>query len=77
MCCTVIAEVLQFTTEIQKSHRQLHRTVQLVYEDPVLFVTADFHVTLRGQQHPKCVPAIRLVYPPFFSNNALRLKTKI
>ena len=77
MCCTEITDVLQFTTEIRKSHRQPERTVQLVYEDPVLYVTADFHVTLRGQQHPKCVRAIRLVYPPFFSNTALRLKTKI
>ena len=78
MCCTEITEVLQFTTEIRKYHRQPHRTVQLVYEDRVFFVTADdSHVALRGQQHPKCVPAIRLVYPPFFPNTTLRLKTKI
>jgi len=77
MCCTEITDVLQFAVDIRKSYHQPQRTVQLLYEDRVFFVTFDFQVALRGQQHPKCVRAIRLVYPPFFSKTALRLKTKI
>ena len=77
MCCTKITDVLQFTTDIRKSYSQPQRTVHFVCEDRVLFVTVDLHVSLCKQQHPKCVPAIRLVYPPFFSNTALRLKTEI
>ena len=73
MCCTEITDVLHF----QKSYSQLQRTVQLVCEDRVLFVRVDFHAALCEQQHPKCVPVIRLVYPPFFSNTSLRLKTEI
>ena len=66
MCCTKITDVLQFKVDVRKSHRQPQCTVQLVCEDRVLFVRVDFHVALCEQQHPKCVRAIRLVYPLFF-----------
>jgi hypothetical protein len=77
MCCTEITDVLQFTTDVWKSHRQRQCTVQLVCEDRVLFVIDDFHVALCEKQHPKSVRVIHLVYPPFFSNAALSPKTKI
>jgi len=59
--------LLHFTINIRKSHRQPQCTLQLVCEDRVLFVTVDLHVYLcRRQQHPKCQRAIRLVCPLFF-----------
>ena len=56
--------LLEFTLNVRKSHRQLNLTLQLVYEDRVLFVSVDLHVSLCWQQHTKCERAIRLVYPP-------------
>jgi len=32
-----------------------------------VFVWVDLQVLYAGQQHPKCEPAIRLVYPPSFN----------
>jgi len=52
---------------IRKSHSQLQQcTLQFVCEDRVLFVRVDLHVSLCGQQEPKCKRAICLVYPHFF-----------
>ena len=57
---------LQFTTDVRKSHRQPQRTLQLVCKNRVLFAGVAVHVSSCGQQHPKCVRAIRLVYQPLF-----------
>jgi hypothetical protein len=64
---------------VRKSHRQPQRTLQIVYEDRVLFVWVDLHVSLREQQHPNCKQAIRLVYTPFFRTlrSASNPQTKI
>jgi hypothetical protein len=61
-----MTNLLQFTINVRKSHRQPQCTLQLVYEDRVLFVWVDLRVSLCGQQHPDCERAIRLVCPPFF-----------
>jgi hypothetical protein len=61
-----MTNLLQFTINVRKFHRQPSRTLQLVCEDRVFFVGIDLHVSLCGHQHPKCERAIRLVYPPFF-----------
>jgi hypothetical protein len=66
ICYTEITNLLQFTINVRKSHRQPQCTLQLVCEDCVLFVWIDFHGSLCWQRHPKCERAIRLVYPPFF-----------
>ena len=59
---------LRFTICVAKNSTvMLKHTFQLVCEGCVLFVSADLHVPLRSQQHPKCYPAIRLLYPPFFN----------
>ena len=55
--------MLQFTIDVRKSYRQPQRTVEHVCEDCMLFDRVDFHVALCEKQHPKCVRAIRLVYP--------------
>lgn len=39
---------------------------QLVCEDSVLSVWDDLDISLCGQQHPKCKPTIRLLYPALF-----------
>jgi hypothetical protein len=72
--------MLHFKTNARKSYRQPQCTLQLVYEDRVLFVWVD-HVSLCGQQHPNCVLAISLVHPPFFrilrsSSNATKLQRR-
>jgi len=46
-------DLLQFTTDIRKSHRETQCTLKLVCIDRVLFVWADLHVSLCEQQHPK------------------------
>jgi hypothetical protein len=66
ICSTEITNLLQFIINVRKSHRQPQCTLQLVCESRVLFVWVDLHVSLRGQQHPKCEREIRLVCPPFF-----------
>ena len=75
----LMTNLLQFTMTVRKSHRQPQRTLQLVCEGRVLFVWADLHVPLCGQQHPNCKRAIRLVYPPFFRTlrSASNPQTKI
>ena len=35
-------------------------------QNGVLFVSVDLRLSLLRQQHPKCQPAIRLLYPSFF-----------
>jgi hypothetical protein len=55
-----MTNLLQFKINVPKSHRQPQCTLQLVCEDRVLFVSVDLHVSLCGQQHAKCQPAIRL-----------------
>lgn len=61
-----MTDLLQFQINVCISHHQLKCALQFVCEDDVLFVTGDLHVSLCGQQHPKCELAIRRVYPPFF-----------
>ena len=62
-----MTDLLQFTTNVRKSHRQPQCTLQLVCEDGVLFVWGDLDVYLcQQQQHPKFGRAIRLLYPRFF-----------
>ena len=61
-----MTDLLQFTTNVRKSHRQTQCTLQLPCEDRVLFVWRDLDVCLSGQQHPKWGRPIRLVHPPFF-----------
>jgi hypothetical protein len=58
---------LRFTVNVRKSHRQPRCILQGVYEDRVLFVCTDLHVSLCGQQHAKYERAIRLVYRLFFT----------
>ena len=60
-----MTSLLQFTINIRKSHCQPNLTLQLVFEDRVLFVSVDLHLSLCWQQHTKSEQAIRLVYPPF------------
>lgn len=38
ICCTEITNLLQFTTDVQKSHCQLQCTLQLIFENRVLFI---------------------------------------
>ena len=57
-----MTDLLQFKINVSKSHRQLQCTLQFVCEDRILFVSVDVHVSLYGQQHPKCERAVRLVY---------------
>ena len=49
-----MTNLLQFTTNVRKSHRQPQYTLQLVCEEGVLFVWVDLQVSLCWQQHPKC-----------------------
>jgi hypothetical protein len=55
-----MTNLLHFTINVRKSHRQPQYILQLVCEDRVLFVSVDLHVSLCRQQHPKCERAIRL-----------------
>jgi len=57
---------LQFGTNVMKSHRQPEWTLRVEWEDRMLYAWVDLHVSVCGQQHPKCERAIRLMYPPFF-----------
>jgi hypothetical protein len=66
-----MTEVLQLTLNVLKSHRQPQCILQLVCEDRVLFVSLDLHVSLCWQLHPKCEPAIRLLYPTFLLQTSL------
>jgi hypothetical protein len=69
--CTETTNLLQFTINVPKSHRQPQRTLQLVCEDRVLFVSVDLHVSLRCQQHAKCKLETCLLYPHLFANFTL------
>ena len=62
---TDMTNLLQLTINLQKSH-QTQRTLQPMCKGRMLFIWVDIHISSRGQQHPKCEPAIRLVYPPLF-----------
>ena len=63
-----MTNLLQFTMNVRKSHRQPQRILQLMCEGRVLSVWVDLHVSLCEQQHQNYERAIRLVYPPFFHN---------
>jgi hypothetical protein len=65
MCFTEVTSLLQFTINVRKLYRRSQFSLQLVCEDRVLLVVGSLHLSLCGQQHPKCEPAIHLVYPPF------------
>ena len=66
-----MTKLLQFTRNIRKSHRQPQCILQLVCDDGGFFVSVDLHVSLCWQQHAKCEPAIRLVYPTFLLHTSL------
>ena len=63
---TEMTNLLQFTGNVIKSHRQPQRTSQLACQSRVFFVKVDLRVCLCGQQHPKCQRSIRHLYPSFF-----------
>ena len=59
--------LLQFRMlNVRKSHRQPQRTLQLVCEDRLLFVSVDLHVSLCSLRHLKCERAFLLEYPSSF-----------
>jgi len=60
-----MTNLLQLTINLQKSH-QTQRTLQPMCKGRTLFIWVDIHVSSCGLQHPKCEPAICLVYPPLF-----------
>jgi hypothetical protein len=66
ICYTEMTDLLQFTIDIRKSHRETQCTLKLVCTDSILFVWADLHVSLCEQQHLKRERAFRLAYPPLF-----------
>jgi len=49
-----VTNLLQFTLNVLKFHRQPQCTLQLVGEDHLLFVWIKLHVTLCRQQDPNC-----------------------
>jgi hypothetical protein len=49
---TEITNLLQFTTNVWKSHCQAQCTLHVMYRDCMLFVWVDIHVSLCRQQHP-------------------------
>ena len=61
-----MTHLLRFTRNVLKSRRQRQCPLKPVCEDSELFVWVGLHVSLCWQQHPYCVRAIRLLYPPFF-----------
>ena len=62
---TDMTNLLQLTISLQKSHQNQH-TLQPTCKGRTFFIWADIHISSCGQQHPKCEPAIRLMYPPLF-----------
>ena len=66
-----MTNLLQFTINVRKSHRQLRCTLQLVCKDRLLFVSVYIHVPLCVQLNPKGKGPNRLVYPIFFLQNSL------
>ena len=63
-----MTNLLRFTVNARKSHHQPQCNLKLLREDGVFFVWVDLHVSLCGQQHPKCHREIRLMRPNFFCN---------
>ena len=61
-----MTNLLQFTINVRKSHRQSQCVLHLACEDRVFFVLFDLHISLCWQQNPKCERVIRLMYPRFF-----------
>jgi len=59
-------DLLKFTINVRKFHRQLQCILQLVCDDRALLFIVDLHFPLRRKEHPKCERSVRLVYPPFF-----------
>ena len=51
---TEMTDLLQFTINVGKSRRQLQWNLWFVFEDRVMFIWVVLHVSLCGQQHPKC-----------------------
>jgi hypothetical protein len=47
-CYTEMTNVLQYTINVRKSHRQVQYTLQLVCEESVFFVRVDGHVSSWG-----------------------------
>jgi len=66
ICKMEMKSLFRFTINVRKSHSQRQCTSQLVYEDRVLFVWDDRHVSSCCQQHQNCKRAVRVMYPPFF-----------
>ena len=59
-----MSNLLHFTINVRKSHRQLQCTLQLVCKDLLFFVWFDLHVFMRAEAS-KCERALHLVYPYF------------
>ena len=66
-----MTNLLQFTVNVRKSHRQTQCVLHLVCEDRVFFVLFDLHIPLCGQQNPKYERVIRLMYPRCFCKHLL------
>ena len=47
-----MTNLLQFTTIVPKSH-QLQCTLQCLFDEHVLFIQVDLHISVCRQQHPK------------------------
>jgi len=62
---TEMKNLLQFTTNARKFHRQPQFTLQLACEDHVFFVWVDLAFFMRAAASKKCDQAIRLVCPHF------------
>ena len=60
-----MTNLLQITLNARKAHRHTQRILQLVSGDHALFVWLVLHVSLCGQQHPKCERSNRVAYPSF------------
>jgi len=64
-CYTQMTNLLHFKINVGNSHCQPQCTLQILCEDPVLFVSVD-HVSSCWQQHPKRYPTILVEYPSSF-----------
>jgi hypothetical protein len=71
-----MTNLLQFTKNVKKSHRQPQWTSRLVCEVRVFFSLFDISGFLFGQLHPKYERTIRLVYPLFFCKPRFSSNTK-
>ena len=66
LCYIKMTNLLQFTVNVKKipSSTSAHSAASV--RRSRLVCRVDVHVSVSGQQHPKCERAIRLMYLPFF-----------